>query len=38
MKTVFEKMLSLDDALPPISETNLLSADVWAKIEVIRAD
>jgi hypothetical protein len=38
MKTVYERMLSLDAALPPIRETNLLSGEVWAKLEVIRAD
>jgi len=37
MKTIYETMLALDDALPPISETTLLSADVWAKIEEDRA-
>jgi hypothetical protein len=33
MKTVYESLLPLDAALPPISETNLLTAAVWEKIE-----
>lgn len=30
MKAVYASMQSLDDALPPISTTNLLSAEIWA--------
>ncbi|NDL56631.1 hypothetical protein [Phytoactinopolyspora mesophila] len=31
MKTVYENMRSLDSALPPISETNLLTAAIWER-------
>lgn len=33
MKTVYDRMLPLDAALPPINETDLLTAAVWEKIE-----
>ncbi len=29
MKLVYEQMLSLDDALPPIAETTLLTSAIW---------
>jgi hypothetical protein len=33
MKTIYDRMLPLDAALPPINETDLLTAAVWEKIE-----
>lgn len=38
MKTVYENLRALDDALPPISENTLLFADVWANVEDVRVD
>jgi len=36
MRTIYESMLPLDAALPRISETNLLTAAVWEKVEVAK--
>lgn len=32
MRTVYDRMLALDAALPPINETSLLTAEVWEKL------
>ncbi len=36
MRTIYESMLPLDAALPPICETNLLTAAVWEKVETAK--
>lgn len=33
MRTVYRHMLALDAALPPIDETDLLTADTWKRVE-----